>query len=277
MNHIIKKLLYNQAIRDLINPFLRRRKAVSKIQRIKTKLNSNLMRLGSNYGGKYFVHEKLKEEPIMVSFGAGEDISFDLEFATMFKAKVYIYDPTPRSKKHINDIYENLGKNKTSNYSSSGRQEISSYDLNNITKDQISFYDKGVWIESKIQQFYCPRSSESVSHSLVPGLKNNPTADYIDVECIDVLECFKDIINKNGNSDIDLLKIDIEGAETDVVNRIMYSKVRPLQILVEYDKLSTKNDRWIKEVECTHDLLIENNYTLCFIDGFADFTYCYSI
>lgn len=49
-------------------------------------------------------------------------------------------------------------------------------------------------------------------------------------------------MDRNGHDHIDLLKLDIEGAEINVLNRMLDDGILPRYLLVEYDLLLKKKD-----------------------------------
>jgi hypothetical protein len=54
------------------------------------------------------------------------------------------------------------------------------------------------------------------------------------------MKSFRDIINQLGHKHIDILKIDIEGAEYDVIEDILNAKISINQILIEF------HDRYVE-------------------------------
>jgi hypothetical protein len=58
--------------------------------------------LGSEYGRKFFAYSELGVNPILVSGGVGEDVTFDVEFVYKYEGKAILFDPTPRAIQHIN-------------------------------------------------------------------------------------------------------------------------------------------------------------------------------
>ena len=76
--------------------------------------------LGSKYGGKYVLDEKLLENCIMISAGLGCDASFDIEFINKYNAKVIVIDPTPKAILHYKKIIKNLGFKQKEKYNESG-------------------------------------------------------------------------------------------------------------------------------------------------------------
>ena len=59
--------------------------------------HSHIVRLGSPYGGWSFCDISSINGGVVISCGAGEDISFDVEMALKYETNVFIVDPTPRS------------------------------------------------------------------------------------------------------------------------------------------------------------------------------------
>jgi FkbM family methyltransferase len=227
-------------------------------------------KLGSVYGSKSFVEAKISEIPFMVSLGVGEDISFEIEFLSKYGGEVYLFDPTPRSEKHINNIYKYIGQKNSQMYALDGQQPVTAYNLEKIKIDQLKYYKKAAWIRDEILKFYSPKNENWVSHSLVRGLKSE--TPFIHVEAIDIVAEIIRLQNLKGKN-IDILKIDIEGAEVDVLHHLLNNKVYPLQIIVEYDKLSSDKIEWIREVERIHERLIHKGYKVSAKYYFADFSY----
>ena len=55
-----------------------------------------------------------------MSLGVGEDITFDIEPISQYAGSVYLYDPTPRSEKHVKKLIERLGEKQNRAYSVNG-------------------------------------------------------------------------------------------------------------------------------------------------------------
>src|SRR5437660_1619055 len=66
---------------------------------IKKDLSIEVAKLGTNYGGWVVSTSLLRytAQPIVMSFGVGDDISFDLELIRRYQAKVFAFDPTPKA------------------------------------------------------------------------------------------------------------------------------------------------------------------------------------
>lgn len=155
---------------------------------------------GNEYGGFYVYPDQLDENSIVYSFGIGEDISFDLQLIKTFNCKVYGFDPTPKS---INWIKS---------------QQLSSL---------FCFNDYGIGKQTGLVTFYLPKNVNHVSGSVF-ALSNLNEFEPIEV----LLKKFSDI--QLNHKVIDVLKMDIEGAEYDIISSIVESDIIVKQILIEF-------------------------------------------
>lgn len=193
---------------------------------------------GTPYGGWFIVEKNLSKELIVFSAGVGEDISFDIEILNKFNSKIFFIDPTPKAIEHIDKVIENLGKNKTQEYDTkSGKQQIESYDLSTVNIDSFKVIKKALFNKTNLKiKFFKPVNEGHVSHS-ISNFQNQfkKNTDYIEVTTTTI----KEIIIQNNIEQIDILKLDIEGAENQVIPDFLNSKIFPKQLLVEFDELST--------------------------------------
>ena len=247
-----------------------------KIYKLNVKLetidNKHLNHLGTNYGGKTFIHlDELKGSPI-VSCGLGEDASFDIEFAREYKSKVIIIDPTPRAIEHYNEFISRLGQAALEPYQNSGHEKSISYDLSGINKNQLCLDKHAIWTVKTNLRFYAPPNPKHVSYS-INNIQNNynqdDESDFIEVETITIEE----VKSKYSINGISLLKLDIEGAEIDVLNHLLNRNIRPTQICVEFDGLNFPNRKVINQYKNLDEKLRKCGYLCYSFDGFADYTY----
>ena len=71
-----------------------------------------------------------------------------------------------------------------------------------------------------------------------------------------------------------MIKLDIEGAEVEVIKNMMDSKIFPNQILVEIDELNKIDKISVERFNKINNLLIENNYELIKTENqFPNFLY----
>ena len=156
-------------------------------------------------GGWEYDATRLDEFSIVYSVGVGDDIVFDLALIDAKNCNVFAFDPTPSSRDYV-DIQDPPLK--------------------------FRFYAWGVADEDGVLTLY-PRVKKSgelseVMYTLVPD--ESSVDSGIDVPSYTV----STIADKLGHSRIDILKLDIEGAEYEVLDGLLRSDVRPTQLLVEF-------------------------------------------
>lgn len=173
-------------------------KIIGKAPNTKIQVKVETERHGSDYGGWNIKKNSISNESIIYSFGIGKDISFDISLINKYDVEVYAFDPTPEVKAWL----EGQDLPKKFKY-----HELALADINGFLK------------------FYAPENPEYVSYSIIK--KNN---NYIEVSC----EKLSTIMNKLGHKWIDVLKIDIEGAEFSVLKNILHDNINIKQILVEF-------------------------------------------
>lgn len=219
--------------------------------------NYRLIRLGSAYGGWTFYDDPELNDSVIVSCGLGEDASFDVEFARKYGATVVIVDPTPRAVRHFLEITSRLGHSRQQAYSTSGRQAVESYDLSGLTEAQLHLCTKALWNINTEINFYLPRDPEHVSHSIINYQNNySNVTSSIKVATITIGE----VLSKYNIRQLPLLKLDIEGAEIEVLSDMLASQIFPKQILVEFDELSVPSRKSKARIETVHTALINAGY-----------------
>jgi len=231
------------------------------------KKNINLTKIGTIYGGYDIINQNLSK-PVVLSCGLGEDASFDVDMVNKFNAKVIILDPTPRSKTYYNKLKENFGNPKIDDYNESGYLQPNCYDLRKINSNNLIFVDKAIWSKNNIElNLYYPKQGSHVSLSInkKPNyLQNNPfKAKTINYE---------KIIDQYELKKIDILKLDVEGAEIETLKSVLKNNILPGQILVEFDlrrKPSFKTNLLLKRIHKN----ICKKYKLVNINNKGDFTY----
>ena len=234
-----------------------------------TPTSLTLKSFGSLYGGWVVADSEVLKSSVIISCGLGEDATFDVEMAEEYGLKVVFVDPTPRAVQHFDQIVKRLGLEKTSAYSTSGTQSIDSYNLENRTAENFKMIPKAIWINDSPVHFYSPPIEEHVSHSIL-NYQNNYSVDtpYIEVETITL----KQIIESESLQNIPLIKLDIEGAEVEVIISFLNERIFPDQILVEYDELSAPSLKARRRIIACHKKLIDNGYTLVNYSG-SNFLY----
>jgi FkbM family methyltransferase len=162
-----------------------------------------LERLGSAYGGWIVPTGLLPPGAVCYCVGVGEDVTFDLALVRRLGCAVFAYDPTPRAAAHV-------------------AGEVS-------PADRYRFVPVGVWDREETVRFYAPADPQHVSHSIV-NLQR--TDAYFVAPC----RRLGGLMRENGHAAIDLLKLDVEGAEYRVLDSLMEDGLRIGIVCVEYDE-----------------------------------------
>jgi FkbM family methyltransferase len=158
-------------------------------------------RFGSDYGGWNVVTKNMGTHSVVYSFGVGEDASFDLALIERFGLTVQAFDPTPKSIKWV----------KNQNF-----------------PEGFIMHDYGIAASDGDVLFNPPENPNHVSHTLLDRPSTASKAISVPVKRLGT------IMEELGHTVLDIIKMDVEGAEYDVITDISESGIRPTQILVEF-------------------------------------------
>ena len=95
--------------------------------------------------------------------------------------------------------------------------------------------------------------------------------NFIEVEATTLADLLEGL-NISAN-EIPLIKLDIEGAEIEVISDFLDKGFFPEQILVEFDELNVPSERAFRRVDEIHTKLERFGYECIRTDGQADFLY----
>ena len=157
-------------------------------------------RHGSVYGGWVVCPQALDQNSIVYSFGVGTDVSFDLSLIEQYGVTVFAFDPTPRSIAWVQ------------------AQELPA---------QFRFHEIGIAHIDGMAHFVPPERPDHVSFSL---LEDRANGNAIEAR----VHRLNTIAQMLGHKRIDILKMDIEGAEYAVIADLLHASVTINQILVEF-------------------------------------------
>jgi len=270
MQKLIKKFLPICIINILKNVIPNKKNRL--LKKLNFYYNHNIIFLGTDYGGWSFLNNDNLENKFIISAGLGEDASFDIELISRYNCKVIVIDPTPRAVEHYEQIIKNAGKPKTEPYKKGGKQNISSYDLTHINNENFLLISNALYnVDNKELKFFSPPNKDHVSYS-INNWQNDykKSSDFIKIKTITI----KSILTKYNISRLEMIKLDIEGAEIEVLKNMLDEKIFPTQILVEFDELNKINKIAIDRFEGVHHRLILENYKLSKTHSkFPDFLY----
>lgn len=143
----------------------------------------------------------LGRHSVIYSVGIGTDISFDLALIERYGVGVHAFDPTPGSIAWLE------------------AQPL---------PDRFKWQQVGLAAYDGQALFFPPDSPAFISHTMLPRPTAGDRAIRVTVRRVSTL--MRDL----GHDRLDVLKMDIEGAEYDVVDDILASGVRIAQLLVEF-------------------------------------------
>jgi FkbM family methyltransferase len=172
---------------------------------VREQISISRTRYGSEYGGWWFHGDLLGPGSLVYCFGVGDDISFDLSLIERFGLRVHAFDPTPRSIAWVN------------------RQQL---------PDGFLFHPIGLAEFDGEAEFLLPNDAAHVSYSMhrTDGARREQLPEVARAE----VRRLTSIMRMLGHDRIDLLKIDIEGAEYAVIRDMLDSHIAVRQILVEF-------------------------------------------
>lgn len=173
------------------------------------------------HGGWWFSPAHLQSGSIVYSLGVGDEVDFDLAIIEQYGVEVFAFDPTPNS-------IDLLDKS--------------------MLPERFNFQPWAVTANDGILKFY-PRlkkdgTKSDVMFTMIP--EEETRDDVIEVPAYSL----STITDKLGHDRIDLLKMDIEGAEYEVLNGLLESPVLPRQLLVEFHHRFVENG-----LELTYDII----------------------
>lgn len=215
--------------------------------------------LGTNYGGWSIPKDAgLDNNSVIYSGGVGEDMSFDLKLEDKYKCKIFLIDPTQRAIKHYEEVKE-FYNTKINNFSGNIQPDYL-YNIIDLKPnfDNYTYIDKGLYTEKSKLKFYKQTNPNYVSQSLVSNMFGN---EYDEVE----VDSIKNIMKEYNHSKIDLLKLDIEGSEIDVLNKMLDDEIYPKYLCIEFDLLLKKKDpnqltqKLVKRLQENNYKILENN------------------
>jgi FkbM family methyltransferase len=199
-----KRLLRSETFRRLVirrNSTWRRELSA----RVAGRFPGSLERLGSDYGGWKVPVAVLGRKPVVYSLGIGDDMTFDLAIIERLDAEVFAFDPTPIARQHVEETARGIAN--------------------------FHFFPIGLWSSDGEMKFFAPKDNADVSHSIV----NLQGSDEFFVAPVATLAS---VMKRLNHASIDYLKIDIEGAQFEVLRSAIRDRISFKVLGVEIDQPS---------------------------------------
>jgi len=167
----------------------------------RVQIKRSVEKFGSDYGGYCLDASAINPGAIVYSLGIGEDISFDLSLIERFGVNVEAFDPTPRVRKWL---------------------------ASQSLPPEFHFHPAGIAHHDGEEAFYLPPREDWVSHSVIPARQYGKQSVRLPVLRLST------VMKRLRHTHIDILKMDIEGAEYAVIEDLVSSEIPVTQILVEF-------------------------------------------
>jgi FkbM family methyltransferase len=168
-----------------------------------------VLSLGKGYGAWPTPAAVVRPDAVVYSVGVGTDATFDEALLDAGVREIHAFDPTPRA--------------------------ITFAEALQTRRPAFRFSPVGLWKEDTTLTFHAPENPNHVSHSVTALHGERPG---FTAPCRRLVT----LMRERGHTRIDLLKIDIEGAEYAVLADILASRADVTAICVEFDETHTPVD-----------------------------------
>ncbi len=171
-----------------------------------------------DYGGWYVCPDGINAGSVVYDVGVGEDISFAKSLVLTYGLRIWAFDPTPRS----------IG-----------------WFQRQTSLAQLTLRPHGISDVDGETTFYLPNNPRHVSGTIIPDEEHRGGAIQVPVRRLAT------VMAELGHRVVDILKLDIEGAEYKVLRDLLLSGLRIDQVLVEFhhSRASTKHARAREAIE----------------------------
>jgi FkbM family methyltransferase len=143
---------------------------------------------------------------VVYSLGVGCDIAFDLELIERFDVEVHAFDPTPSTAEWLR--------------SQSAPPDFHFYPW------AIGGHDRTMRLSPRLKRN--GKRSEIMFHQVADDAPGNEGDIEVEAKRLPTIR------RELGHETIDLLKMDIEGAEYEVLDDLLATSIRPTQLLIEF-------------------------------------------
>ena len=183
----------------LLHPITPQKADVRDAGGVKTELR--IERFGDQDCGWSVIPGLLGKDSVIYCVGCGENISFDMALMKYLGCEIHAFDPTPKSIRYLRSL---------------------------VLPKEYVFFEIGLAHFDGIAKFNPPLNHDHVSHTLCDRPATTDRAISVPMKRL------KTIMQELGHGRIDLLKIDIEGAEYGVIDDLVKNDIPVGQICVEF-------------------------------------------
>lgn len=235
-----------------------RRVAQTTLNRLVDQCSLSHQKIGTGYGGWYVPDGFLSNHSLCYGVGAGEDISFEVELINQYGCEVHCFDPTPRAQRHVDQLHRNT----INGIPTSINDTVDvCYKVDPGCLARLHFHAIGLWSQDRMMRFYAPANPAHVSHSIV-NLQH--TTDYFEADC----RTLQTVMRTLGHSGLSMLKLDVEGAEYEILGSLVESNIRPAVLCVEFDEgYNPLDSEYLSRIVRMVSRVQACGYRLTYVDG----------
>jgi FkbM family methyltransferase len=168
-----------------------------------------LQRLGSGYGGWHVPVSELGPDSVIYSAGIGVDVTFDEAVIATTGCRVFGFDPTPFAIDFI-----------------ATRESSAAF------KERFTFTPVGLWDSETTLTFFAPRTRGWVGSFSALNLQGTSEQEAVKAP----VERLSHLMKRLGHSRLDVLKMDIEGAEYRSIDNLIANQLDVRWLCIEFDQ-----------------------------------------
>jgi FkbM family methyltransferase len=219
---------------------LLRRYGIDAVTGMRFRRSRKMRVVGDKYGAWIIPDGLLGPDSICYCVGCGENVSFDLALIDIVGCNVWAFDPTPRAVQYVGEV---AGHN-----------------------PRYHFTAIGIWSEDTEVKFFAPQNPAHVAYSVV----NLQYTSQFFTARVGRLSC---IMAANNHPRLDLLKLDVEGAEYEILRSIAEDDLDIGVICVEFDEYFHPLDSGFRErIRTALDQLVRRGYKILDTPGNGNYT-----
>lgn len=183
----------------------------------------------------------LKEGDVFIDIGA--NLGQEIEFFGNMGIKMYSYEPHPHIYEFLTEKFDHLENVFLSNKAVSNKNEKTTLFHK---EDNIDSRRKIGHIMHRPGHEWHGLVCNDIGSSIIPGKNSGEWSSTVD--CVDIAEVIRSILEKEGS--IKVLKIDAEGAEYKILNRMIQEKIldAPEFIFFEPHERKISNSEFLKDL-----------------------------
>ena len=188
----------------------------------------------AEYGNYRLSTSRLGSQPVVFSVGIGKELSFDLAILERHDARLFLFDPTPTSKIHVEGL--NLPPN--------------------AQFCPVAVTDR----DGTVELFIDDLESDFQAASSVSIFNRGFGDKGFTVDCRRI----KTLMAERGLTHLDVLKMDIEGAAIIALRDVLRDGIRPTQIACEFERPEGIRETYsfLRDIAALFDDLKKAGYTI---------------